>query len=476
MPFLRLATALFFVSISLSSNTFAAPQCLDASTDPDGDGWGYENGQSCTVAPNAVASTIQTDTCIDPDGDGWGWDGASSCRIQNTVQQSGPCIDEDGDGWGWNGIESCRIDTPASIDPVISPPNVDNSVVDTPVVIPTADPTPTNTPVTVQSAGNATDCTVVLSAGDNIYTAVASSARKICLRPGAYFLPQQLSMKSNQTLAGLTPSDPPRLNTSAVRSIVTTGQTNVVLENFVLDGNNSGATEFAILVGNGSVNTRLENVVIQNTVGIGLGITNSRTINVINSTIRNIGLDTRLRQAVWAAFGSSDIYIDGLTVRGRENDQAGGDHAVTCIDGDGWTVTNSRSDFAGSGALASNNCHNVVFTNNQLHNGREHGIDIVNGAVGALIRNNTITGFARAPMVFDDHDWKCGGCGTNPTEIIVDNNTMRNNNLTNLAFCKGIAVDSQMQINPANPNRAWVVINANNTVDSGSALHCAHIH
>ena len=468
---------IFFASVLWTSNAIAGP-CISADSDPDGDGYGFENGQSCTVTPGTTSAAPQAGACIDDDGDGWGWNGVASCQVQGNSAQStsaqistasaGACVDDDGDGWGWNGVASCRVSASSVSADTTSSNNVENNVSNATAPA----------PVTVQSpppVSTAANCSVILSAGENIYSAVAGNNSKICLRPGNYFLPDQLALRSNQTLAGFNPSDPPRLNTSAVRTIVTTGQRNVILEDLVIDGNSSGAREFGILVGNGSINTRIDNVVVENTIGIGIGVTSSRTVNIIDSTVRNIGLDVRLRQAVWVAFGSSDVTIDGLTVRGREHDQAGGDHAVTCIDGfDGFTVTNSRSDFAGSGAVAANNCRDIVFTNNQLSNGREYGIDIVNGAIGAVISNNTITGFERAAMVFDDHDWICAGCGSNPTQIVVNNNTMRNNNRINLGSCKGIAVDSQMNINSTSGN--WVRISDNNTVDADSALHCDHIH
>ncbi|MEM7259404.1 MAG: carbohydrate-binding domain-containing protein, partial [Pseudomonadota bacterium] len=50
------------------------PACLTDNSDPDGDGWGWENNASCRVA------VINNTECLDPDGDGWGWNGTQSCR------------------------------------------------------------------------------------------------------------------------------------------------------------------------------------------------------------------------------------------------------------------------------------------------------------------------------------------------------------------------------------------------------------
>jgi len=63
----------------------AYPTCASSASDPDGDGWGWENNQSCIVA----ASTSTTyPTCAssasDPDGDGWGWENNQSCKVATT--------------------------------------------------------------------------------------------------------------------------------------------------------------------------------------------------------------------------------------------------------------------------------------------------------------------------------------------------------------------------------------------------------
>jgi len=425
------------------------------------------------IACSLIPTVARAAPCIDEDGDGWGWDGVKSCIASAPVMQA--CTDHDGDGWGWDGLDTCIVGSPPAnaAQPVV----VTQSAVQQPAVQPiqpTA-PVPAPTPINNTTAS----CSTTLSAGANLYNAVASNRGRICLRAGNYFLPQTLSFKSNQSLSGLDPANPPVINTSAVRTMSTTGQSNVTIDNIVIEGNRTGAREFAILVGNGSSNILINNVTIRNTFGIGIGITRSSTVNIRGGTIANIGLDSRLRQAVWTSFGSSNVTIDGLTVSGRQNDQAGGDHAITCIDSvNGFTVTNTRSDYAGSGAVAINNCSNIVVTNNQLNNGREHGVDIVNGSVNARVSGNTITGFDRSAMVFDDHSWQCEGCGSNPTEITVSNNRMSGNNRVNLARCKGIAVDSQMVVNPTQQQLQsdWVRITADNIVDSGSALHCQHIH
>lgn len=92
------------------------PLCVSDAADTDGDGWGFERGQSCRVQA----------LCVDTDGDGWGWDGTNSCLMSEFFSQfyvAEPCVDTDGDGWGWDGYRSCRIAEPElakAVEPVAS--------------------------------------------------------------------------------------------------------------------------------------------------------------------------------------------------------------------------------------------------------------------------------------------------------------------------------------------------------------------
>ena len=66
------------------------PVCQYESSDPDGDGWGWENNQSCVVGgtenkkptkkPGSVHPECES-ASSDPDGDGWGWENMASCRV-----------------------------------------------------------------------------------------------------------------------------------------------------------------------------------------------------------------------------------------------------------------------------------------------------------------------------------------------------------------------------------------------------------
>ncbi|GAA3083596.1 cellulase family glycosylhydrolase [Streptomyces roseofulvus] len=78
------------------------PYCVNgSSSDPDGDGWGWENQRSCVVrgsaadtgsgggntggtAPNGYPYCVNGSSS-DPDGDGWGWENQRSCVVRGSA-------------------------------------------------------------------------------------------------------------------------------------------------------------------------------------------------------------------------------------------------------------------------------------------------------------------------------------------------------------------------------------------------------
>jgi hypothetical protein len=112
--------ALLFSLLFLSFSSFAQnyPTCSSASSDPDGDGWGWENNRSCKVATTSGSGNYPncSNASSDPDGDGWGWENNRSCKVISGSGTSGnnpictnSSSDPDGDGWGWENNQSCRV-------------------------------------------------------------------------------------------------------------------------------------------------------------------------------------------------------------------------------------------------------------------------------------------------------------------------------------------------------------------------------
>ena len=81
----------------------ARPVCQSASSDSDGDGYGWENRAPCIVTEQTSAEPAAA-ICLDDDGVGWGWDGLTVCRVDVMCYDTAPI----GDGWGWNGSASCE--------------------------------------------------------------------------------------------------------------------------------------------------------------------------------------------------------------------------------------------------------------------------------------------------------------------------------------------------------------------------------
>ncbi len=123
----RLFSASAVVLLSaLSQHAFAAlPACSSASFDSDGDGFGWENNQSCKVTDSSTGNNGLA-TCVsassDPDGDGYGWENGQSCQVgilledeptgdTGTVSCANTSSDPDGDGYGWENNASCVIDS-----------------------------------------------------------------------------------------------------------------------------------------------------------------------------------------------------------------------------------------------------------------------------------------------------------------------------------------------------------------------------
>ena len=94
---------LFSVTAQAQIESRDRPFCQFASSDADGDGFGWENQTTCIVT--ADTNTESAPACIDDDGDGYGWDGSRVCRIDVICYDTAPV----GDGFGWDGSNSCEI-------------------------------------------------------------------------------------------------------------------------------------------------------------------------------------------------------------------------------------------------------------------------------------------------------------------------------------------------------------------------------
>jgi len=118
---------------SLAVSSSGAPVCSAAATD-HGDGWGWENEQSCRWPESSAGRTEPVACTADAvnHGDGWGWENDQSCRWgdstlpsgsssgssgnqssvvvgdTSTVGECSAAAEDHGDGWGWEYGAPCR--------------------------------------------------------------------------------------------------------------------------------------------------------------------------------------------------------------------------------------------------------------------------------------------------------------------------------------------------------------------------------
>lgn len=113
--------------VQTASSPATLPTCSSSAVDPDGDGYGWENNQSCVVSGQPIPATAQANPGVtpvcqsansDPDGDGYGWEQGQSCVVAGTANAapgamipacSSDSFDPDGDGWGWENSQSCLV-------------------------------------------------------------------------------------------------------------------------------------------------------------------------------------------------------------------------------------------------------------------------------------------------------------------------------------------------------------------------------
>ncbi|OED37251.1 hypothetical protein AB833_24155 [Chromatiales bacterium (ex Bugula neritina AB1)] len=81
MSILQTTRVALFLSIIFGGSSYAAELCSPDAIDPDGDGWGWENGKSCKIGELKPAHPDCQSPNSDPDGDGFGWENNATCKV-----------------------------------------------------------------------------------------------------------------------------------------------------------------------------------------------------------------------------------------------------------------------------------------------------------------------------------------------------------------------------------------------------------
>jgi len=124
------------VAAAVGTEPRERPVCRSASSDSDGDGFGWENNATCLVTRDTPSPSAQGDSrpvcqssASDPDGDGFGWENNRTCLIAETTlsEPAEPSTgattsatsnrpvctsadsDADGDGFGFENNTTCII-------------------------------------------------------------------------------------------------------------------------------------------------------------------------------------------------------------------------------------------------------------------------------------------------------------------------------------------------------------------------------
>lgn len=77
------------VELGTAFQHLSYPTCKSAASDPDKDGWGYENNMSCVVKPSTTGYPTCNSAASDPDKDGWGWENNRSCVVSGASSTAG---------------------------------------------------------------------------------------------------------------------------------------------------------------------------------------------------------------------------------------------------------------------------------------------------------------------------------------------------------------------------------------------------
>ena len=151
------------------------PECSSTALDHDGDGYGWENNQTCVVSANTASAPAATpaatvapinnplnfpvcsSAAFDDNGDGFGWENNQTCIVSansasapaaapaatvapinnplvNFPVCSSALVDDNGDGYGWENNQTCVFSANATAAPAAtSVAPIDNPLVNFPV-------------------------------------------------------------------------------------------------------------------------------------------------------------------------------------------------------------------------------------------------------------------------------------------------------------------------------------------------------
>ena len=151
------------------------PECSSTALDHDGDGYGWENNQTCVVSANTASAPAATpaatvapvnnplnfpvcsSAAFDDNGDGFGWENNQTCIVSansasapaaapaatvapvnnnplNFPVCSSAAFDDNGDGFGWENNQTCIVSANSASAPAAAPAATSVAPIDNPLV------------------------------------------------------------------------------------------------------------------------------------------------------------------------------------------------------------------------------------------------------------------------------------------------------------------------------------------------------
>lgn len=93
-------------STSCGTTSDGHPVCCDAASDPDGDGWGWENEASCVVESGSSSSSSSSSSTSSSSSSSSSSSGSSAATC-NWYGTQYPMCTSTSSGWGWENNQSC---------------------------------------------------------------------------------------------------------------------------------------------------------------------------------------------------------------------------------------------------------------------------------------------------------------------------------------------------------------------------------
>jgi len=231
------------------------------------------------------------------------------------------------------------------------------------------------------------DCSVALTPGQDIQSALNSGATTVCLRPGTYAASANITMNAGQTLRGLGSSRDDVVIASTADVVLAPGS-NSTVKNLAIHGN-TATTTYGVLVYRVS-NVTLWSLRVQNAGRIGTGVAESSSVSILDTFFSDNGRDNGIADPnVWIN-QSHAVTVNYGELRGRANGP-GGDGELSCFNSYDVHIFGTHSVDSGASAIYFVDCDSSSIDSVVVERAGEWGLDIVDGTDNVVLQNNQVS-------------------------------------------------------------------------------------